>query len=256
MTPLPDKKYMQQTARSRVGVDDFDIYQHTGGRNHPVNRANDERFNNRNMQPSPDGRPVDVNHNPRYRSSDGTGYHWDGTGSWKKERPSVFKAGTPTDPAYYRPKTEKPAPVKFGNIQQGLKGLRSTPQNDKQMRGPKLSEGGYGLPPNPYASYSTMASAQSGGQFSLPRGQFSLPRRPLPAPSRPTTGRDIDPGFYKPMPKKPAPVDPGYVRPMPKKPAPVTSTVPPSVPAPSNLGPTPIYKRRNKAQNGMITNLI
>ena len=112
MTPLPDKKYMQQTTRSRVGVDDFDIYQHTGGRNHPVNRANDERFNNRNMQPSPDGRPVDVNHNPRYRSSNGTGYHWDGTtGYWKKERPSVFNAGTPTDPAYYRPKTEKPAPA-------------------------------------------------------------------------------------------------------------------------------------------------
>ena len=107
--------------------------------------------------------------------------------------------------------------IKFGNIQQGLKSLRSTPQNDKQMRGPKLSEGGYGLPPNPYSSYSTMASAQSGGQF-------SLPRRPLPAPSRPTTGRDIDPGFYKPMPKKPAPVDPGYVRPMPKKPAPTTTS--------------------------------
>ena len=276
MTPLPDKKYMQQTTRSRVGVDDFDIYQHTGGRNHPVNRANDERFNNRNMQPGPDGRPVDVNHSTEHKSINGNTYTWGGGSSWKQVRQPVFKAGTPTDPAYYRPKTEKPAPVtpsvppsvpapryanneyakaqaaagnpsaqlalagleasqiKFGNIQQGLKGLRSTPQNDKQMRGPKLSEGGYGLPPNPYSSYSTMASAQSGGQF-------SLPRRPLPAPSRPTTGRDIDPGFYKPMPKKPAPV---------------TSTVPPSVPAPSNLGQTPIYKRRNKAQNGMITNLI
>jgi len=65
---------------------------------------------------------------------------------------------------------------KFSNMRQGLSGLRSAPTS------------------SPASSYGKMAPAQSDGPV-------SLPRRPLPAPSRPTTGRDVDPGFYKPMPK-------------------------------------------------------
>jgi len=95
--------------------------------------------------------------------------------------------------------------------------------------------------PHPLQTLRRMKSDTStaGRVISNLRSTSSTPYRPKPQDVEFIAGGEL-------RLRKPAPVTS----------TPVTSTVPPSVPAPSNLGPTPIYKRRNKAQNGMITNPI
>jgi hypothetical protein len=135
-----------------------------------------------------------------------------------------------------RPMPKKPAPVDPGYVRPMPK--KPKPPMANQNATPPLSPLSYNG--NMYASLELreQAAASDLSRYISNNAQKETIYRPKPQDVEFIAGGQL-------RLRKPAPVTS----------APVTSTVPPSVPAPSNLGPTPIYKRRNKTQNGMITNL-